>query len=229
MPGQLPSCLNCLHSSRVYILGQHQMQNNQVKWSKIRLLFPRNNSFLALVQWLIGLNVCFLQLGEQKKHHLYTILWPPSTNTDVRGEDRKVCHRKTEAGRGADASVWNFHEVLDCVRVCCWVREHVCADFEACMRMWGHHRASGHFNQDFVLQNNLIYNKCTAGNHATGHGECRWKIDWHTRLCKNTPCPPNDPICLQSERWHRRQQHRVGGSLTGAKATGHRLWDQFVD
>lgn len=51
-----------------------------------------------------------------------------------------------------------------------------------------------------------------------------------THGCAKThPAPPNDLICSQSERWHWRQQHGVGGSLTEAKATGHRLWYQFVD
>lgn len=51
-----------------------------------------------------------------------------------------------------------------------------------------------------------------------------------THGCAKThPAPPNDLICSQSEQWHWRQQHGVGGSLTEAKATGHRLWYQFVD
>lgn len=108
-----------------------------------------------------------------------------------------------------------------CVLVWGWVREYVWADFQACMWKWGHCRAPGKFNLGFVLQNSPIYNRCTAGNCATGHAGCRWKIDWHTRLCKNTPRPQKIPSAPQPEPRH---WHGVGGR-------GHRsqTWYRIAD
>lgn len=130
-----------------------QMQENQMKWSKIGLLFPQCLGTCAVINW--PKRCVFLSLKSRKN----IICRPSSGLCGVWGRI---------TGRGADGSVWNFHDVLVRVRVCLMLGlENMYVQiFRHACKSEGHRRASGNFNLGFVLQNSLIYNKCTVGNRG---------------------------------------------------------------